>query len=1435
MPKSKYPQALDTSSEIPVVRDNILEVGSDVINSLRSAIFNIERTLGINPQGTVGQTLSDRLNHVLDSSGNIKSEALQQANVLSGPILDNDVSKVAAIQENKLRLDYPTSLLQSEISILNNEISSIISKLEELNTEFASHVNPHALNRHTAKAISINDFTLDSSSISEKNVKSTDLQDFTEKYYSQHLNYSGEDISAENSSHLANQIFFDNSSIVDLIDGDSVQEAIEDLSALALNSQINHQDLMHSNGILKTGKIILASDSNIGQILDQEFDISFSQSSGQASGITNIIISNPFDLNDFNLKKSDIFTIIDSSDVDLLFAGQYEIESFETSTGKLTSVNIYGLLGSDSTSSTVGTISKNIKNEINQASLLISVREEADLTSAKTIQIANPNAVKVISNQIRPLEITTSKRFLGITIDQESTVILDLYNGSVTKQSIDSIISRINEQVAENAYNFLAYRVDYEQKSSELAIVYNIPDTSESTHTITLSRETDNGIDAAGFSEFENEIISSEFGSQYFINGASYQGLEIKLDSSELSFGAGTNIISTSSSGINFLEVGIKKQDLIIIINASNSNDDGTYVIESVNSTQIILSNGQLPSGFAGTSQDITEFKIYHNTASFDSIIFDEVGGGFGSILGDVFLNSSRNVFIDKRIEYLAPIQGSDSLITLIDFTGDITDKVLNLNIIEGTDLITLILDSGEEIEVVGNDTDIWIQSGSYNVKLKFNIPSVSELNNYLNSLGTNLLIDFFGFQGVNQDSNLLLARVPFNNFNGRVSGANNNPRILSTLSHGNIGINEISNLTKEILVNQPISDLRNNGIIYGLEVIDQSTTDGFYSFTVKNGIGYIKGKRIELEEVSIVTDIDSGISDKVFIAVDYDGLIRVEICNPTCQTPFEDSEVCLLATLEFDGVTLYNYDLRLFISNLDYKILNSITVSPVTGMGHFSDFGKAIQYARRFSQTFTKAGNPTVHLKSGLHEVIINVDKTDIIYDDWIALSASIRSQDFVDAAFNSGLMIDFPLNIVGEGNSSELNIIHRFEFADITYDFRGAFGLIGSGYTSLSVPLNKFTSGEVVFEKFKLKNCRMIMPDLNIDDGATSYFFKVSVNDIIFDMTEFDSNPFDDSIGPRSIAINEIDDISSNKGNLSIQNCIFMVEAAVSTRSIIALPDATRAKNFSIVNNFIIGADSSSNIRFLSEDIWNFTDANSGSNITITGNLTASNLNVVGSGSAPNMIVGKVGWGDRVSRSLNIGGNLSVEEDFSCAGDGVFTGSVESSSYNYGTTYTRRKNIFFETFSHTALGASGAGTTISSIGVNGREWQTIEFGDNTTDIMKARVEVLAGEILDDITIVFATEDPSDAIFGGFSLRITSEDAFGTETVEQAYTSMGSVSISSQTGNQTTSNLNLAGANNKYYIISLKRTITTGFAQHMMYILYTTTLSDVQALGGLS
>jgi hypothetical protein len=1433
MPKSKYPQELDTSLEIPPARDNILEVGSDIINSLRSAIFNIERTLGINPQGAIGNTLAERLNHIIDGNGNLRSDALNLSNVLSGPIIDNDVSNVAAIQESKLKLNFPTILLQDEITVLNSQLEDIQNTLNEVSNEIAIHLNIHALNRHSSRAISVTSSIVDPGDVAVKSLEEGTVQSVLEDLFDNHINYTGIDISASNNSHDASQIYFNDENISDVASAANVQDAIDSLVTIAINSQTQHQKNQHSNGMLKIGNIDTSINSGVGNILSDDFEISFNKNDGLSTCYSTIIITTPFPLGDFTLEKSDIITISDPSDNSESYVGDYEIESFTVTGSNLAEVIVFGYFSSDSTSTTTGRISKSIKAETNKAGLLIAVREEAQQTSAKTIQICNPNSVKIISNKIKPYEITSIKRFIGVTIDDGEVDVIDLYNSSYTRQTIDSVVSRINEQVAEEALNFFAYRVDVDNRS-EVAIAYNLPDDSDSQHTIKITRQVDNGIDVSGYVDFEDIEIYSDFGSNYYLNGVGYEGLSQKLDSTGLSFNASGVVIGTGSSNIDFLSSGIKKGDVIIITGASSIADNKTYVIDAVSSTQLSISSDQLPSGFSGTSQTTTRFRIFHNIISFEDITFNEVGDSYGSMLAEIFLNKDRIPFYNKRLEYTSSILASSPLFSIVDFEGDISDQEFELTVSGGTDLVYFSIDSGSIVQVRGNDSYFWVTSGTKNVKLKFMVKSVSDLNTQLTSLGSDLTTIIYGFSKINNDTNLVLSIVTFDNFNGRVSGGENSSRVRSKLPLGNISLKDLSTKVKAELVEEPINDLRTSGVISGLEITGASSTSSLYSFDITSGACYVRGKKFFVEaHENFISNINISSTDKIFIAVDADGMVQVSASTPSCQCPFESSEYCLLATIEYDNVNYYNHDLRLFINDIDLKILNSITVSLEPSMGHFSDLGKAIGYAKRFSQIFTKAGIPTIHLKSGVFEVTTTFDNSSISYADWAAQSTSTKNVELYDGLAQANLVVDFPVNIIGEGDSSILKLRNQYIFSNITYTMRGAIIVPGNGLSDFTVPIDKITAGFFEFKNFRMNNCRLQLPDFEINDGTDPYFNGVTIKSVVFDMTGFTANPVDTALGPRCVDLSEVNNTSIKKGNITIDCCKFLVEPDGNSRAVINLPAETRTKNMVISNNYLIGSDDTSTIRLMDKDIWFFSTADSGANITITGNISASNFNTVSDASKPHMVIGATGWGDRISRTLRVGGNLTGE------GSATFTDAIEGSLFNYNQTLTRTKYIFFENLSDTALGDSTANTTFDTLSVNGREWRSIKFNDNLTDVMRVRLEILPGETLDDITILFGTEDPADSIFGGFSLRITSENAYGDETVEQVYTSMGSVvgglGASLEAGAQGVTNLSFSGAENKHYIANIKRSATTGYSQHMLYVQYTTTMTTVQALGGLT
>ena len=134
---TKYPNQIDDDSSLPRADDGITEINSFIINAVREAVFSLERTLGINPQGSAG-SIANRLSVSLDSSGNIIPSALTGIGLIMLPITNDQViSASAAIQETKLDFFYPTTTLynlftslKSSVDVLNGFLSLTGIKLE---------------------------------------------------------------------------------------------------------------------------------------------------------------------------------------------------------------------------------------------------------------------------------------------------------------------------------------------------------------------------------------------------------------------------------------------------------------------------------------------------------------------------------------------------------------------------------------------------------------------------------------------------------------------------------------------------------------------------------------------------------------------------------------------------------------------------------------------------------------------------------------------------------------------------------------------------------------------------------------------------------------------------------------------------------------------------------------------------------------------------------------------------------------------------------------------------------------------------------------------------------------------------------------------------------------------------------------------------------
>ena len=1258
MPKSKYPTQLDTSIEIPVVRDNILEIGSDALNSIRSAIFQIERTLGINPQGAVGNTVADRLNKVVDGNGNILKEALSRANIVSGPISDSDISKTAAISETKLNLNFPTQLLQDEISYINSQIDKVIALVDEINITLSAHINPFAINRHPATAISVEGVDVIPSDEGTRLLVDGSVQSTFELLYNAHINYTGSAISDENNSHLANQIFFDTSgSISSMTDADDVQEVVEDLAASMLNFEINHQDLFHSNGILRFGRSEDSASSGDGVEIYSEVGVGFVKTTFDGHKISKITMFDTADSIDFNPERSDVVSV---SDGDLEKEMQIESIALSLDGSEIDSINVFGEFVGDSTDAAVINVVRNINQKVKNSGLLCTAGEVADDTSSYIIRVANPNSVSIISSGLNPEAFTSSVRYISLSIDDGVNISIDLYEASEARQTIDTVVARINEQAVERHWDILAYRVDIENVTSEIAIVHNLPDTDIFSHTLKVKRSPlDNAIDSAGFAYIEDKEIVAEFGTDYYIQGRSYNGLREKILTFDISFTAGERIIYAGSSAINFEESGLSVGDTVTI--SGSSDDDGSYMVTGVREDQIELDIGQLPSGFTSPSSlGETYLFCYDNNLSLVNFNFDAISTTFGAMLFDVFMDIDQRIFAAKRLEYSVVNFSSQSLVEIVDFDGELkNDDAMNLSVyndpIDGE--LYASLDGGDSIRITGMNSDVYLLSGARNIKLKILFKDEGLINGYIAANG-DISTDIFCYSPINIDYNLLLSRVAFGNFKGRVIGGHgaNSTRSISKLERGTVGVKDIGTSVKHRLLEQPIYDTRSNGVIHGLGVsnIQKTTVDGFhfYTFDLERGVAYVMGERFELESATIITDIPSdGSVDKFFIFIDEYGNVRFEKADPACSSPTGDSEICMLAVMEDDGVTANAIDLRLFINDLDLKVLNSITVSPEPGMGHFSEIGPAIKYAKRFSEVFPNAGVPTVHLKSGIHKVVLNLG---IDYADYSLLSQEEANLLHNQVASDAGFYINFPVNIIGEGHSTVLDAkLMWSDYGDSDDDRTGVTSLqdtglfiAGPGLDSSITPSGNtdlLTEGIVRLSNFRLR-LTGVFPVCNIteDSDGNKPNYGIKLDNLTFDYSErvsFSTTAYavyTGTLWPSSI---------DNLGNISIVGCNFL-GAAITIGH-----DADEVRNVNIIDNIfkgsgdgtVDGGDASYYaIRCQAAGhIFSVIDCPLENNVNIVGNINAdndgTNIGYIDAG-------GDYPWGDRVSRNFIVGGSVGI-----------------------------------------------------------------------------------------------------------------------------------------------------------------------------------------------
>lgn len=1123
MSKSKYPNKIDTSIELPTVRDNILQAGSEAINSLRSAIIQIEKTLGINPQGEATQTLSQRLERSLDLKGNIKKDSLNLAGLITGPISDKDVSQSAKIKEEKLDLSYSTNFLNTKLSGAISKISEFSALINDISAKLSMHIDQSAQGSHLAKNINVEEITSLQNAISFKASEFDNLQNILKGIISGHINYSGINISETNNSHTANQIYYNSTNSG--ISSSNVQDAITEAASIAEGVLTPHQATFHSNCVLDKS----FKNSNIARKLAQNIGVSYLKySAASDTDKTRISLNTPSEISE--LEVGDVVLLNDLSE-------KYTIYNIKKSGDLISYVDVYGNLLTSSLSLSTADFEKNILKENSISSFRAMSLNDPNLTSNSTLKFVNPDSTYIVSDYVKYSEINSSNKEIIVEVDQVDYTI-NVYDAFASNQTIEIILNKISEQVSENNIPLTFFRLNFND-GSKIGIAYDIPNTASSLHYIKIKR-SDGAIDALGFSEYEDISVYGDYDNAYVINGEKKYSFSEKLNTKNMIIVDGTNQLSVSQSAFSPLEFNIKKNDVIYIKNSSSN--DGAYLVESASDQiiNIILKSGQTLNL---DSSLVTDFIVYRNSISFQNLNFTRLTSiGFGSALLSVFIDQDRKINFTNNIEYENILLLTDGQLGILDYSGNISGASLNLTVdlvdpLDTTKGIFIRLNNYSSIKFI-DESDVYFRlySDTRDLEVLFYLKSAQSIASSIFGTGSKTIA--IEPTSSTPENVLLLGNFNYDSFTGNITGSSLFKPLFKA-PRGSVSLEDLSQDAVEALSVKPFKDSRYNGVVFGAEISNPiKSSNGFYSFDITAGVCYVQGKRITIKESkSIETDIlASASTDKIFVAVDSDGTILFRECLPSCTSPFSTKEYCVLSTIEFNINNIIAFDLRLFIDNLDLKILNDIKVSKEIGAGHFSSINKAIAYAKRFSEIFKNSKTPTISLKSGEYNVSIthSVD------------SANQFSISAFDKITEEGVWLDFPVTIKGEGESTILNFTNIWTdtISDNKYtnkDNRGAIYIAGPGQTTLpSNPgFSRISSGKITIKDLKLKNSRIYVIDPIIESGGD----KIEVSYEISNVT-FDGNP--DSGTPTEfdrycVYLKELNSSALLKGNLKINNSSF------------------------------------------------------------------------------------------------------------------------------------------------------------------------------------------------------------------------------------------------------------------------------------------------------
>jgi len=951
-----FPDDFDSDLEIPRVDKNVTEISGDSINSLRDAVFAIQRALGLKIQGNK-PSLVDRINVSIDANGFIKKSALDNIGLLSLPVVDRHVGANAGVKESKLDLDYGTSYLFGRISSLATDLGGIAAGLSSQTAGFNLHILGQA-NFHDGYHIKINV----GSNVGVAGLEATTVGDAINELAG--LLVSGTDNIVphintglpDTTKHLASEIGVNSISFINIDrNATNVQAALDSIDATQGALGVSHVDNFHSNGILKhinSGTFFNANR----KLVDSEVGAYYTE------GTSVVTIPGITTFTGYRVEPGDILEL--ALPTYLADLGTYQIRAV----GPLPASDTLGDLP-ELDENQIAVFHTFVESRAQDDGVIVNIYKPASVSSefaplacsvrnnetiVDTVSILPPNAARVVSLGFNGAILNSDGYEIAIKAGIGNQQTRDLIISGLNLERLQtnqaepvdsrSVAERINAFVSDpdlgHHFPISAYRI-----GNELAIAHNLVGQDYTLEIVDgYSGNFALGLDAYGANLAGTVQVGNENNS-YSVNGISRSSLANafdgygKVDSAVSTF----MLYTTSGQHINPLRYGITSGSVIHVTGHPTKDTNGSYTLFSSNSSSISLFSAEtIDAPSAGTTFNV---KVTNSNVSLSELASVETSQGVVQIL----VNERGEVKAHQRLIYGTNLGSGVEIVGLTpNFpVGDTTILVglqssyINFNIIDDTvagETVRIHEDFRGKFKLYHpNNLDylvIDVSAGS--------IPGGLEL----------LTIS----EPLNSDECMELALV---HFNGSLSITS----VTDTRQFGNLSSQEARDDFVEIFSQKPVSDLRSNGVARGFDILDLPYYDSISNMEalpIQGGIAYVNGARIAVETQKVVVqshDSDGNILNDVrrVIAINDHGTLMA-VSDEIGELLFDGyaSSAAFGKLLPLYEVTLVNggisqvTDIRLFINNIDDKI-ELIVDESNNVVGNFRSLEGALLYASKY------------------------------------------------------------------------------------------------------------------------------------------------------------------------------------------------------------------------------------------------------------------------------------------------------------------------------------------------------------------------------------------------------------------------------------------------------------------------------------------------------